>query len=193
MSLVDLISADVTLRRAGSTGGGEYCGPCPWCGGTDRFRVWPEAGNYWCRQCNRKGDAIQYLRDCRGLSYPEAAKLVGKPLTPDPWRQRRQQITTQLTQDYQDWKRAVWNDRLAASETLATDIQLYEAAYRALIRRPDLYPDADRAIRTLAALYAYRDLLDQDLDLLQSSRHDHEAQAWWVAERSMAYHIPLCC
>jgi len=36
----------------------EYAGPCPWCGGEDRFRVWEE-GNYWCRpgpgHCGRKG------------------------------------------------------------------------------------------------------------------------------------------
>lgn len=37
---------------------GEYAGPCPWCGGEDRFHVW-EKGNYWCRpgpgHCGRKG------------------------------------------------------------------------------------------------------------------------------------------
>ena len=190
MSLVDLISADVSLKRTGK----EYVGLCPFHPEkTPSFTVSPQKELYYCFGCQKGGDAISWLREYRGLTYQEAATLVGKPLTPDPWRQRRQQITTQLTQDYQDWKRATWNDRLAAAATLETDIQLYEAAYRALIRRPDLYPDADRAIRTLAALYAYRDLLDQDLDLLQSSRHDHEAQAWWVAERSMAYHIPLCC
>jgi len=32
----------------------EWAGPCPWCGGEDRFLVWEE-GNYWCRQCKRDG------------------------------------------------------------------------------------------------------------------------------------------
>lgn len=39
--------------------GDEYAGPCPWCGGRDRFRVWQDRRNYWCRpgpgHCNRKG------------------------------------------------------------------------------------------------------------------------------------------
>lgn len=37
----------------------EYAGPCPWCGGEDRFRVWRDAQNYACRRgpghCGREG------------------------------------------------------------------------------------------------------------------------------------------
>lgn len=34
----------------------EYVGPCPFCqDGEDRFHVWQEAGNYWCRMCGIKG------------------------------------------------------------------------------------------------------------------------------------------
>lgn len=32
----------------------QQVGPCPDCGGTDRFVVFQE-GNYWCRQCGKKG------------------------------------------------------------------------------------------------------------------------------------------
>jgi hypothetical protein len=79
-SLLALATQDTTLRHAASTGGGEWCGPCPGCGGCDRFRMWPEKGRYWCRGCNKKGDAI--LRDFRGLSFREAARRVGKNLGP---------------------------------------------------------------------------------------------------------------
>ena len=35
---------------------GEYSSACPFCGeGEDRFRFWPEKGNYWCRRCEAKG------------------------------------------------------------------------------------------------------------------------------------------
>ena len=183
MNLAALISADINLKQTGK----DYFGLCPFHEEkTPSLSVSPTKDLWYCFGCHKGGDVISWLREYRGLSYPEAAKLVGKPLTlmPDPWRQRRQQITAHLTQEYQAWRRTAWNDRLAVAATLETDIQLYEAAYRALTRRPDLYPDADRTIRTLAALYAERDLLDQDLDVLQSSRHDTEAQAWWVAERS---------
>lgn len=34
----------------------EYVGPCPFCqDGEDRFHVWQETGNYWCRVCEAKG------------------------------------------------------------------------------------------------------------------------------------------
>jgi len=57
--LLALIGRD-TLRHIASTNGGEWAGPCPFCGGTDRCRVWPnqEGGRFWCRQCEAQGDAI---------------------------------------------------------------------------------------------------------------------------------------
>jgi DNA primase len=92
MGLLETI--DTPLRRVSSAHGGEYAGPCPWCGGRDRFRVWPEADRpgYWCRQCGKRGDAIQYLRDRHGLPYREACDRLhlptrdrtARPITPPP-------------------------------------------------------------------------------------------------------------
>lgn len=92
MNLVDLIGRDTTLRKVASTHGGEYAGPCPWCSGRDRFRVWPYADRprYWCRQCNRNGDAIQYLKDYDRLSFPEACAHIGRPLDMQPRSQPKQ-------------------------------------------------------------------------------------------------------
>ena len=64
-------------------GGGEYAVPCPGCGGTDRFLVWPDegvTGRYLCRQCGAQGDGIQFLRDFLGKSYADACAAFG--LTP---------------------------------------------------------------------------------------------------------------
>lgn len=81
MTLLDLVSRDTMLRKVASTRGGEYAGPCPWCGGRDRFRVWPNAERpgYWCRRCGKKGDAIQYLRDHDGLRFQEACERLQIP------------------------------------------------------------------------------------------------------------------
>lgn len=49
----------IALKRVGR---GEYAGPCPFCGdGVDRFHVWEDRGNYWCRVCGKKGflDALE--------------------------------------------------------------------------------------------------------------------------------------
>jgi DNA primase len=82
MTIIELIQADSFFTKSvGSTGGGEYAGPCPWCGGDDRFRCWPnqgEFGKFWCRQCSRSGDAIQYLKDYRRMTYLEACEYLGR-------------------------------------------------------------------------------------------------------------------
>src|SRR5712692_6483988 len=70
------------MRRVSSSGGGEYAGPCPFCGGKDRFRCWPAKGRAWCRQCGWKGDAIQLLRDRDGLSFTEAKRALGLSIEP---------------------------------------------------------------------------------------------------------------
>lgn len=46
--------------------GAELAGPCPWCGGEDRFVVITDGGKdgkgrYWCRQCDAKGFATDLL------------------------------------------------------------------------------------------------------------------------------------
>ena len=85
MTILEFIQYDgFSLKKASSTGGGEYAGSCPWCGGEDRFRVWPSQGDfgkYWCRGCGRSGDAIQYLRDHRRLTYQEACHQLGREVT----------------------------------------------------------------------------------------------------------------
>jgi len=80
--ILALIGHDVTLRRVAATHGGEWAGPCPFCGGhekrdSDRFRVWPAEGRYWCRRCGRKGDAIQYVRDRYNLTFAQAKERLG--------------------------------------------------------------------------------------------------------------------
>lgn len=69
--------------------GPELAGPCPRCGGEDRFHVWPEqhqgrGGSFWCRQSGLAGDGIQFLREFGGLSFREAAAAVGKKLDQRP-------------------------------------------------------------------------------------------------------------
>ena len=62
----------------------ELCGPCPWCGGKDRFTIFTDQGNnglgrYWCRQCGKGGDTIQFVRETQGLGFKEAVEYLGLP------------------------------------------------------------------------------------------------------------------
>jgi len=82
MNVIDLVTTP--LKRVATTKGGEYHGPCPSCGGKDRFHVWPQEnhgeGSWWCRQCGSGGDGIQYLRDFENMTFKEACNRLGKEL-----------------------------------------------------------------------------------------------------------------
>jgi DNA primase len=58
--------------------GEEYAGPCPWCNGQDRFRVWRDRGNYWCRpgpgHCGRSGFVDELTGD--NLTNEEKRRLA---------------------------------------------------------------------------------------------------------------------
>jgi hypothetical protein len=68
----------IRLKKVGRT---EWAGPCPWCGGTDRFHVWTRS-NFWCRpgpgHCGRSGwldelDGIKQLTPEKRLELRVAA------------------------------------------------------------------------------------------------------------------------
>ena len=61
------------LKRQGR----ELVGPCPVCGGNDRFAVHPTKGLWNCRHCVRGGDAIALLRHVEGCSFKEAVAALG--------------------------------------------------------------------------------------------------------------------
>jgi hypothetical protein len=87
-NLLDEVQRDTRLTRAAATYGGEFAGACPFCGGTDRFRVWPEkdGGRWWCRQCDKSGDLVAYLVE------------VGRMTTSDAYRARHgDQVATRAT------------------------------------------------------------------------------------------------
>lgn len=47
-------------------------GPCPRCGGNDRFIVWVNEDRFACRGCDFKGDVITWLREVEGKNCGEA-------------------------------------------------------------------------------------------------------------------------
>lgn len=69
----------------------EWAGPCPWCGGRDRFRVWRgRDSGFWCRRCGVAGDVITVARNlipgCESFvaAVAELARDLGLSLPDDP-------------------------------------------------------------------------------------------------------------
>ena len=120
MNVLNLAQQHVHLNKVSNTKGGEWQGPCPGCGGKDRFHVWPEQnggkGTYWCRSCGKGGDTIQFLRDHDGMTFKEACEYLNIKMDekqykqPDPlpreyqprepqtpvelWREKAEKFTT---------------------------------------------------------------------------------------------------
>jgi DNA primase len=64
----------VRLKKIATTRDGEFAGPCPFCGGRDRFRVQPQEGLWFCRQCSPDGrwqDAIAFVMRRDGVLFAE--------------------------------------------------------------------------------------------------------------------------
>gem|GEM_PF-2478343 len=77
VDLLRLIEPDTTLTRIANTHGGEYAGPCPFCGGTDRFHIVPSAGKWYCRQCTpRGGDSIDYVQRREQIAFQAAVEFL---------------------------------------------------------------------------------------------------------------------
>lgn len=139
MSILDHIPTK--LRRVADTNGGEWQGPCPWCGGKDRFHAWPAegaTGAYWCRQCERHGDGIDLVRELRGMGFREACDIVGTPHGSEP--------ETKPVERPLEAPGKVWRDR-AWSFAEECQARLWESeGYRALewLRGRGLCDDAIR-------------------------------------------------
>lgn len=90
-NIKDVIGSDVVWTKTARSYGGTLKGACPWCQGVDRFHCHPADGNWWCRQCGRRGDVFCYWMQRYNVSFAEAyqalALAVGlsvDEVTPDP-------------------------------------------------------------------------------------------------------------
>ncbi len=83
MNIKDLIiEAGYQPQGKAGTHSKEFYSPCPFCkDGENRFLIWPDqqnrdgeykGGRFWCRVCDKSGDAITFLRLFYGMSYRHA-------------------------------------------------------------------------------------------------------------------------
>ena len=126
------------LRRVCSTNGGEWAGPCPLCGGEDRFRVWPTPREgyprAWCRQCRTVGDALHwavrlsggdpsargstvaFLRKCGLLEANLVARRSGTRIPAAPRQSARSPSPLEIVAELSEALREVFEERAAIME-----------------------------------------------------------------------------
>jgi len=151
-------------------GKGEWTGPCPRCGGSDRFSVTardqPGGGLFFCRGqsvgrkgCDWSGDIFTLLEETKGLDYCESREYLGLP--PDEFckemgedqkeqiRRKERAEKRRKERQYQDWKRLVkmfWvKDRMTEEEM---------SEFRRLRQRPERVREARSALREYLTTHA---------------------------------------
>ncbi len=82
-NLLSLVEKDTTLRK---TGASWYAGPCPFCGGDDRFvlKRTIEGWRWFCRHCGSEGyhSPIDYIMRRESLDFRVALKWAGGDVQP---------------------------------------------------------------------------------------------------------------
>lgn len=70
------IRSDAKLKKTSS----EFVGPCPSCGGTDRFSINRRKNIWFCRMSQRGGDAISLVEYLNGADFLGAVEVItGRP------------------------------------------------------------------------------------------------------------------
>ena len=71
----DVVGQYVNLKRSGSN----MFGLCPFHGEkTASFSVAPDKGIYYCFGCHKGGNAVNFMMEMEGLSYPDAVRALAK-------------------------------------------------------------------------------------------------------------------
>jgi len=114
INVFDLAQNDTQLKKVSSTGGGEWAGSCPMCGGKDRFRVQPgkqDGGRWYCRHCGegKWHDLADYLMRRNNWKFPEAKRYIdGDTSAPLP---ARKPAPVQVPQHQAEYDVEVWQAR----------------------------------------------------------------------------------
>jgi DNA primase len=109
----------LTLRRASRV---EWHGPCPLCGGTDRFFINVRKQCFYCRGCDRGGDVIAFVQFFDRCDFIEACKRLSREPPPpasmvEEARRRKQRDAAEIDQMVAV-SRQRWRQTTALSGTL---------------------------------------------------------------------------
>lgn len=98
----------VSLKRVTAT---ERAGPCPVCGGTDRFAVNTKKQVWHCRHCAKGGNALNLVMHARGFDFAEAVSfLTGDEARPAPARVKPTLAPSTDNGDNREKALALWGE-----------------------------------------------------------------------------------
>jgi len=133
------IEDEVARRGIKLVGRGERVGPCPVCGGRDRFSINVKKQVWNCRGCAKGGDVVDLVRHLDGVDFKAAVVTLGgderKPIAPV-----KPTVHHEKEDDQEKTERAlgIWDEASEVNGTLAEEY---------LRRRHLELPDDDHALR----------------------------------------------
>jgi hypothetical protein len=133
------IEDEVARRGIKLVGRGECVGPCPVCGGRDRFSINIKKQIWNCRGCAKGGDIVDLVQHLDGVDFKSAVATLGgderKPIAPVKPTEHHEK-----EDDREKTERAlrIWDEASEVSGTLAEQY---------LRRRGLELPDDDHALR----------------------------------------------
>jgi Toprim domain/CHC2 zinc finger len=114
------IEAEIARRGMKLIGrGADRCGPCPICGGRDRFSINLKKQVWNCRGCSKGGDVLDLVQHLDDADFRTAVRTLAgterKPITPT------RPPATSKHDDAENSERAlrIWNDASPIAGTLA--------------------------------------------------------------------------
>ena len=101
----------------------DRCGPCPLCGGTDRFAINLKKQVFHCRGCKIRGDVIELVRTLDQCSFLEAVELLRgdriRQKASPPIANKQQQTIEQYEAEQHRKAAWLWLQRKPISGTIA--------------------------------------------------------------------------
>lgn len=149
LDLLAVVGRSASLRKVAAN---EYAGPCPKCGGTDRFHLHTGKG-WFCRRCtgaDKWHDAIDFRRWMYGETFARAVQALTGGARVDPAEleriQREREAAERLEAERQQSEQAAARERLAASGldlTYHANLNIYPEARELWRKRgiPDDWQD----------------------------------------------------
>ena len=117
--IVEVVRHHVSLKPAGSV----FKGICPFHKEkTPSFIVTPSRGRYHCFGCGAGGDAISFLMEVEGISFPEAVEVLARPLDID--------LSSYLADDETEGERRSFHRANEAAMTLWQEALWHEPSAR---------------------------------------------------------------
>ena len=125
----DLVSYADQRSELRKVAAGEWAGPCPMCGGDDRFHV--RADGWFCRHCKNEPwqDAIELVRLLENCSFADAmARMAGNAFALPP-EQRRSVASFSKKEQPADWAAKAGAVLATAQEALYSEKDIRGAEY----------------------------------------------------------------